>query len=57
MKAAIVTRYGPPEVVQIRDVASPGVKPGQVIVRQHATSVSSGDSRIRSAKMPPGFGP
>ena len=57
MKAAIVTRYGPPEVVQIREVARPGAKPGQVIVRQHATSVSSGDSRNRSAKMPPGFGP
>ena len=56
MKAAIVTRYGPPEVVQIREVARPVAKPGQVIVRQHATSVSSGDSRIRSAKMPPGFG-
>ena len=56
MKAAIVTRYGPPEVVQIREVARPGVKPGQVIVRQHATTVSTGDSRIRSAKMPPGFG-
>ncbi len=56
MKAAVVTRYGPPDVVQIRDVPTPTPKPGQVLVRQHATAVSAGDSRIRSAQMPPGFG-
>lgn len=56
MKAAIVTRYGTPDVVQIRDVATPRAKPGQVVVRQHATSVNSGDARIRAANMPPGFG-
>jgi NADPH:quinone reductase-like Zn-dependent oxidoreductase len=56
MKAAIVTRYGTPDVVQIVEVATPRAKPGQVVVRQHATTVNSGDSRIRSAKMPPGFG-
>jgi NADPH:quinone reductase-like Zn-dependent oxidoreductase len=56
MKAAIVTRYGTPDVVQIRDVATPHAKPGQVVVRQHATAVTSGDARIRAASMPPGFG-
>ena len=56
MQAAIVTRYGPPDVVQIRDIATPRAKPGQVIVRQHATTLNSGDARIRGANMPPGFG-
>ena len=56
MKAAIVTRYGTSEVVQIRDVATPRAKHGQVVVRQHATTVNSGDARIRAANMPPGFG-
>ena len=56
MKAAVVTRYGPPEVVEIREVAAPRAKAGQVVVRQHATALSSGDSRIRSAKVPPGMG-
>ena len=56
MKAAIVTRYGAANVVEIQDVAPPVAKPGQVIIRQHATSVSAGDSRIRSARMPPGYG-
>ena len=56
MKAAIVSRYGPPEVMQIRDVPTPRAKPGQVVIRQHATSLNSGDARIRAANMPPGFG-
>jgi NADPH:quinone reductase-like Zn-dependent oxidoreductase len=56
MQAAIVTRYGPPDVVEIRDVPHPVAKPGQVVVRQHATSLNSGDARIRGANMPPGFG-
>ena len=56
MKAAIVTRYGPPDVVQIQEVATPVAKPGQVVIRQHATALTSGDARIRAANMPPGFG-
>ena len=56
MKAAIVTRYGSPDVVQIREVPTPRAKPGQVVIRQHATSLNSGDARIRAANMPPGFG-
>ena len=56
MKAAIVTRYGAPDVVRIQTVAPPRAKPGQVVVRQHATSLNSGDARIRGANMPPGFG-
>ena len=56
MKAAIVTRYGSPDVVQINDIPTPRAKPGQVVIRQHATSLNSGDARIRAANMPPGFG-
>ena len=56
MKAAIVTRYGTADVVEIRDIATPHAKPGQVVIRQHATTVTSGDARIRAANMPPGFG-
>lgn len=56
MKAAIVTHYGTPDVVQIQEVATPRAKAGQVVIRQHATSLNSGDARIRAANMPPGFG-
>src|SRR5262245_30337551 len=44
MKAAIVTRYGPPDVVQIRDVPKPAPEPGEVLVRVHATTVNRTDS-------------
>lgn len=33
MKAAICPRYGPPEVVEIREVPKPVQKPGEVLIR------------------------
>ena len=47
MKAAIVTRYGPPEVLEIRDVPPPVPGDGEVLVRVHASSVCYGDRIIR----------
>ncbi len=55
MKAAVVERYGPPEVVSVRDVPDPVAGKGQVLVRVRATAVSSGDARIRGRRFPPGF--
>lgn len=55
MRAAIVERYGPPEVVRVADVPDPLPRKGQVLVRVRATGVSSGDARIRGASFPPGF--
>ncbi|MGH7731314.1 MAG: NAD(P)-dependent alcohol dehydrogenase [Candidatus Eiseniibacteriota bacterium] len=56
MKAAFYLRYGPPDVVQIADVPRPDVGPKDVLVRVRATTVTAGDSRLRSANMPRGFG-
>ena len=56
MKAAIATRYGPPESVQIREVATPQPKPDEVLVRIHASTVASADWRLRSGHAPRGFG-
>ncbi len=55
MRAAVVQRYGPPEVVRVRDVADPVAGKGQVLVRVRATTMNSGDARIRGASFPPGF--
>ena len=55
MKAAIVTKYGGPEVIKIIEVEKPTPKQTEVLVRVKAFGVTSGDVRIRSAKFPKGF--
>ena len=56
MKAAVYTRYGPPEVVHIAEVPTPTPAENEVLIRVHAITVNSGDWRLRSAKVPRGFG-
>ncbi|HET9268991.1 MAG TPA: NAD(P)-dependent alcohol dehydrogenase [Vicinamibacterales bacterium] len=48
MKAAVVTRYGGPEVLEIRDVPAPVPHDNEVLVRVHASSVCYGDRIVRS---------
>src|SRR5919201_7127545 len=50
MKAAVHTRYGPPEVVRIRDVDKPTVGDRDVLVRVHATTVNRTDCAYRAAR-------
>lgn len=57
MRAAVVDRYGAPEVVRVVEVAKPAPRPNEVLVRVHAAAVTSGDSRIRGARFPGGFAP
>lgn len=56
MKAAVVTRYGPPEVVELCDLPDPRPRPGEVLVRVHSSTVTAADWRIRSGTVPRGFG-
>jgi len=57
MRAAVVSRYGPPESVRLEQVPRPDPKAGEILVRVHSTSVTSADWRVRSLSLPPGFGP
>ena len=47
--------YGSADVVRLVSVAKPSPKPNEVLIRVHATTVSSGDWRARSLTMPKGL--
>jgi len=52
MKAAIVPRYGTPDVIKLIDLPDPAPSPGEVLVRIRATTVTSGDARVRAFNVP-----
>jgi NADPH:quinone reductase-like Zn-dependent oxidoreductase len=56
MKAAVCRVYGGPDVVEVRDVPAPVAKPDEILIRIFASTVSSGDARMRGARFPKGFG-
>jgi NADPH:quinone reductase-like Zn-dependent oxidoreductase len=54
MKAAVVERYGPPEVVKLREMPTPVAGDDEILVRARATTVNSGDARVRGINVPGG---
>ncbi len=52
MNAAVCTRYGSPEVLEIRDVNDPVPGDNDLLIKVHAAAVTSGDARIRAMRMP-----
>lgn len=55
MKAIVCTKYGAPEVLQLKEVLKPTPGNNEVIIKIHATTAHIGDTKIRSLK--PGLGP
>ncbi len=53
MKAIVCTKYGTPDVLQLREVDKPIPKDNEVLIRVCATTVTTGDMRIRSFTFPP----
>ncbi|WP_411029629.1 NAD(P)-dependent alcohol dehydrogenase [Spongiimicrobium sp. 3-5] len=52
MKAVVCTKYGPPEVLQLRELKKPIPQKNEVLIKVYATTVSAADFRVRSFTVP-----
>lgn len=56
MRALVHDSYGPASVVSLAAVPDPAPGPREVVVEVRATTINSGDARLRAADFPPGMG-
>ncbi len=51
MKAAVIYQYGPPDILRVEEVAKPAIKPDQILIQVHASSVNPIDWKIRKGML------
>ena len=55
MRAVVCTRYGPPEVLRLEDLATPVPRKNEVLIRIRATAVTSSDCYVRGLRLTPAY--